>query len=138
VGRASTLFDELTALGYAGSYSSFTRALRMRRLRPHCEPCAASRGRDAGMLFIGPQAATPAAVANAVARTRSSPSWTWAGGRANSVLSLGGRAWQVTYIDWKMLVPVPALRSGGHQRVSPAARRVTRLVNETRLETPLQ
>src|SRR5450759_1112865 len=97
------LFDELTALGYAGSYPAFTRALRMRRLRPHCEPCAASRGRDAGMLFIGPQAATPAAVANAVARTRSSPSWTWAGGRANSVLSLGGRAWQVTYIDWKML-----------------------------------
>jgi hypothetical protein len=32
---ASTLFDELTALGYAGSYPSFTRALRMRRLRPH-------------------------------------------------------------------------------------------------------
>src|SRR5659263_557379 len=46
---ASTLFDELTALGYAGSYPSFTRALRMRRLRPHCEPCAASRGRDAGL-----------------------------------------------------------------------------------------
>ena len=31
---ASTLFDELTALGYAGSYPSFTRALRMRKLRP--------------------------------------------------------------------------------------------------------
>src|SRR5450759_4485220 len=42
---ASTLFDELTALGYAGSYPSFTRALRTRKLRPHCEPCAASRSR---------------------------------------------------------------------------------------------
>jgi predicted transcriptional regulator len=50
---ASTLFDELTALGYAGSYPSSTRALRIRKLRPHCEPCAASRGRDAGLIARG-------------------------------------------------------------------------------------
>src|SRR5450759_3345860 len=55
------LFDELTALGYAGSYPAFTRALRMRRLRPHCEPCAASRGRDAGLIAHPPaDRATPA------------------------------------------------------------------------------
>src|SRR5664279_4055223 len=55
---ASTLFDELTALGYAGSYPSFTRALRTRKLRPHCEPCAASRGRDAGLIAHLPGAET--------------------------------------------------------------------------------
>jgi len=55
---ASTLFDELTALGYAGSYPSFTRALRTRKLRPHCEPCAASRGRDAGLIAHPPGAET--------------------------------------------------------------------------------
>jgi transposase len=43
---ATTLFDEVGELGYPGSYPSFTRALRSRRLRPHCEPCQASAGRD--------------------------------------------------------------------------------------------
>jgi transposase len=42
---ATTLFDEVGELGYPGSYPSFTRALRARRLRPHCEPCQASKGR---------------------------------------------------------------------------------------------
>ena len=42
---ATTLFDEVVALGYARSYPTFTRQLRDRRLRPHCEPCAASNGR---------------------------------------------------------------------------------------------
>lgn len=36
---ATTLFDEVTVLGYDGSYPSFTRALRARGLRPACEPC---------------------------------------------------------------------------------------------------
>ena len=36
---ATALFDEVTALGYAGSYPSFTRGLRARDLRPACEPC---------------------------------------------------------------------------------------------------
>jgi transposase len=55
---ASTLFDELTALGYAGSYPSFTRALRTRTLRPHCEPCAASRGREHAVISHPPGAET--------------------------------------------------------------------------------
>ncbi len=47
---ASTLFDEVRDLGYAGGYQSFTRGLRAGRLRPHCEPCAASRGRDHAII----------------------------------------------------------------------------------------
>lgn len=42
---ATTLFDELTALGFDRSYQTFTRKLRDRELRPHCEPCASSNGR---------------------------------------------------------------------------------------------
>jgi transposase len=44
--QATALFEEVAGLGYAGAYSSFTRAIRERRLRPHCEPCHAARGRD--------------------------------------------------------------------------------------------
>ena len=47
---ATTLFDEVTGLGYAGSYPSFTRGVRARRLRPHCEPCRASAGRDHAVI----------------------------------------------------------------------------------------
>ena len=47
---AVTLHDELLELGYVGGYSTFTRALRQGRLRPHCEPCAASRGRDHAII----------------------------------------------------------------------------------------
>jgi transposase len=47
---AVTLFDEIRELGHVGGYSTFTRALRARRLRPHCEPCAASRGRDCAVI----------------------------------------------------------------------------------------
>jgi transposase len=47
---ASTLLDEVRDLGYAGGYSSFTRALRAGRLRPHCEPCASSAGRDHAII----------------------------------------------------------------------------------------
>jgi transposase len=43
---ASTLCDEVAALGYAGSYPSFTRALRRRELRPACAQCAAAKTRD--------------------------------------------------------------------------------------------
>jgi transposase len=42
---ATTLFDELVALGFGRSYQTFTRKLRDRELRPHCEPCASSNGR---------------------------------------------------------------------------------------------
>lgn len=55
---ATTLFDEVTALGYGGSYPSFTRGLRTRRLRPHCEPCQASKGRDHAIIDHPPGAET--------------------------------------------------------------------------------
>lgn len=42
---ATTLFDEVAALGYERSYQSFTRHVRDRGLRPHCEPCSSSNGR---------------------------------------------------------------------------------------------
>ena len=38
----TTLLDELQKMGYAGSYQAFTRALRVRGLRPRCERCAAA------------------------------------------------------------------------------------------------
>lgn len=40
------LFEEAVALGFDRSYPTFTKGLRSHRLRPHCEPCAASTGRD--------------------------------------------------------------------------------------------
>jgi transposase len=43
---ATALYDEVRALGYRGSYPSFTRALRTRRLRPRCEACAGVKGRE--------------------------------------------------------------------------------------------
>ena len=42
---AVTLFDEVVALGYDRSYPTFTRQVRTRDLRPHCEPCSATKGR---------------------------------------------------------------------------------------------
>jgi transposase len=42
---ATTLFDEVAGLGYQRSYQTFTRQLRDRQLRPHCEPCSSSNGR---------------------------------------------------------------------------------------------
>ena len=55
---ATALFDEVVALGYGGSYPSFTRALRARSLRPHCEPCQASAGRDHAIIDHPPGAET--------------------------------------------------------------------------------
>lgn len=43
---ATALYDEVCALGYRGSYPSFTRALRTHALRPHCEACAGVKGRE--------------------------------------------------------------------------------------------
>lgn len=42
---AVTLFDEVVGLGYDRSYPTFTRQIRTRDLRPHCEPCSATKGR---------------------------------------------------------------------------------------------
>jgi len=47
---ATALFDEVVALGFDRSYPSFTRGLRTHRLRPHCESCRASRGRDHAVI----------------------------------------------------------------------------------------
>ncbi len=41
---ATTLFEEVAALGYGGAYPSFTRALRSRGLPPDCAACAAAAG----------------------------------------------------------------------------------------------
>ena len=51
---AVTLFDEVTALGYARSYPTFTRQIRLRDLRPHCEPCSATKGRAAAVISHPP------------------------------------------------------------------------------------
>ncbi|WP_306971527.1 IS21 family transposase [Streptomyces canus] len=47
---ASALFDEVVQLGYRGAYSTFTRAIRRYEVRPHCEPCHASKGRDRAVI----------------------------------------------------------------------------------------
>lgn len=47
---AMTLFDEVTGLGYDRAYSTFTRQLRTRDLRPACEPCAPTKGRPAAVI----------------------------------------------------------------------------------------
>ncbi|MGQ0846272.1 MAG: IS21 family transposase [Sporichthyaceae bacterium] len=47
---ATALFDEVVALGYDRSYPSFTRGLRARALRPHCEPCHPVKGRASAII----------------------------------------------------------------------------------------
>jgi len=47
---ASALFDELTDLGYVGSYPTMTRQLRTRALRPPCEPCRPAKGRPIAVI----------------------------------------------------------------------------------------
>ena len=42
---ATTLFDAVVALGYDRSNQTFTRHVRDRQLRPHCEPCSSANGR---------------------------------------------------------------------------------------------
>lgn len=41
----TVLFAEVAALGYGQSYPTFVRKLRVRELRPHCEPCSGVKGR---------------------------------------------------------------------------------------------
>ena len=47
---AMTLFDEVVALGFARSYPTLTRQLRLRELRPHCEACSAAKGRAVAII----------------------------------------------------------------------------------------
>lgn len=44
---ATALFDEARALGYPRAYPTFTRQIRVRRLRPVCPACDAGSGRVA-------------------------------------------------------------------------------------------
>jgi transposase len=56
---ATTLFDEVVALGYGGSYPSFTRAVRGRGLRPKCAACTGAKsGRDRAVIEHPPGAET--------------------------------------------------------------------------------
>ena len=47
---AMTLFDEVVRLGFDQSYPTFTRQLRVRSLRPHCERCSAAKGRPVAII----------------------------------------------------------------------------------------
>jgi transposase len=47
---AATLFDEVVGLGFDQSYATFTRQLRVRSLRPHCERCHAAKGRPVTII----------------------------------------------------------------------------------------
>ncbi len=53
---ATTLFDEVVALGYDRSYPTFTRKLRERGLRPRCEACEGVRGRATAVIDHPPGA----------------------------------------------------------------------------------
>ena len=47
---AMTLFDEVAGLGFDQSYATFTRQVRLRELRPHCEACSAAKGRPVAII----------------------------------------------------------------------------------------
>jgi transposase len=47
---ATTLFDELTALGFDQSYPTLTRQVRARGLRPVCEACRPAKGRPVAII----------------------------------------------------------------------------------------
>jgi len=55
---ATTLFDEVVALGYSGSYASFTRAIRQRELRPACSACRQAKTVDRAVIEHPPGAET--------------------------------------------------------------------------------
>jgi len=46
----TTLYDEVTELGYAGSYQAFTAAIRRHALRPRCDACAAAKVHDRQLI----------------------------------------------------------------------------------------
>lgn len=55
---ASVVFDEIVELGFDRSYPVFTRQLRRRALRPHCEPCRPAKQRPVAIIEHPPAAET--------------------------------------------------------------------------------
>jgi transposase len=47
---STTLFDEVVALGFAGSYQAFTASIRKHELRPRCQACAANKHTDRAVI----------------------------------------------------------------------------------------
>jgi hypothetical protein len=47
---STTLFDEVAALGFGGSYQAFTASIRRHELRPRCAACAANRNKDRSVI----------------------------------------------------------------------------------------
>lgn len=56
--QLKTLLRELEPLGFSGSYQTLTREVRARQLRPHCEACAAAKGRATTEIDHDPGAET--------------------------------------------------------------------------------
>ena len=83
---ASTLFDELTELGFTGSYPTLTRQLRARSLRPACEPCRPATGRPVAVIEHPPGAETQW---DWVELPNPPPAWGWG---ANAHLLVGALA----------------------------------------------
>jgi transposase len=46
----TTLFDELTELGFGGSYQALSAGVRRHELRPRCAACAAARSKDRSVI----------------------------------------------------------------------------------------
>lgn len=55
---ATTLFDEIVELGYAGSHQTLTYQIRRRGLRPACEPCRPTKDRPVAVIEHPPGAET--------------------------------------------------------------------------------
>ena len=73
---ATMLFDEVRELGYRGGYSSFTRALRARGLRPRCEECAQAGVAESAIIKDPPG---------------DEAQWDWVGRRTRRAGGGGGR-----------------------------------------------
>ena len=80
---ASALFDEVRDLGYDGSYPTLTRQIRVRGLRPACEPCRPATGRPIAVIDHPPGAETQW---DWVELPDPPPSWGWG---ANAHLLVG-------------------------------------------------
>lgn len=64
----STLYDEVSALGYPRSYVTFVREIRRRRLRPRCEACTGVKRRPTIEIAHPPRRGDPVGLAQAPGR----------------------------------------------------------------------